>query len=247
MKKTVTTAFLSVLIVVLLVATVIFAAPRAYAAETDTIAPPTEENATESEIEAPSDIPTDTESEAFDSSEPTEGESATEAAENRINALIDSITSSSLWMSIGAYVMMAIGVIAFVAKYGKKLSDLIKSKADKEAIRAAIDQGVKEMRDDFDEEYGRINAKLEQQYEKEKQMWAILTIFMTHAKIPQAAKSEIMNCITGIKDMTGDLHEIVEKAEEAIIAAEKEAAENATPTPALDDIVNKAKNVMELG
>ena len=181
----------------------------------------------------------------------TEGEKTeSEDVENtRISSLIDSITNSSLWISIGSYLLAAIATITLVVKNSNTVKSLIGSKADKEAVKGAMKDGVKEIRDTFKEECKNINAELKTHREREKQMWAILTIFMTHVKIPTAAKAEIMNCITGMKDMTGELCEIVEEAEKAILAAEEEAAQNAAPTPALDEIINSASesHVMELG
>ena len=249
MKKTFITASALILSIAFVAVAFIFSAPVAYASEVDTIAPPMEENVTEGKNSASTDIPA--QSENTTTEQPLQNSStATDAqAETRISSLVDSITNSSLWVSIGSYILAAIAVISFVAKKFGAISEMIKNKADKSVITAEIKSGVKEMREVFDDEYQKINAELEQHQEKEKQMWAMLTIFMTHAKIPSSAKAEIMNCITGIKDMTGDIKEIVESAEKAICAAEKEAAENATPTPALDEIINTAavSNVMELG
>lgn len=219
--------------------------------ETDT---PTTENAADGENGGSVTAP-DGEAEDVNGTLP-EGNTDTdnsEDAEHFYSGWIDSITSSSLWVSIGSYLLTAIAIIGFVAKKLGNINELIRGKADKATITAEIKSGVKEMRAAFDDEYQKINSELMAHKEKEKQMWAMLTIFMTHCKIPAAAKAEIMNCITGIKDMSGDLKEIVEAAEEAICAAEKEEAENAPATPALDAVLAAAKEdtaapeVMELG
>jgi hypothetical protein len=226
MKKTFLSVLLTFAVVTFLSVGTIFLTVSASASENEETDTPTVEIATESE------------------------KTASEDMENtRISSLIDSITNSSLWISIGSYLLAAIATITVVVKNFNNVKSLIGAKADKDVIKASIKDGVKEMRDTFDAEYKKINAELETHREKEKQMWAILTIFMTHAKIPTAAKAEIMNCITGMKDMTGELCEIVEEAEKAILAAEEEAAKSAVPTPALDEIINSASesHVMELG
>lgn len=253
MKRTLISAIALVIAISTIVTAFIFAAPVAYASEAETIAPPTEENATQPEIsDSTEDVTekTDTNIENITTSEEKTSEANPQVeTDNRISYALDAITNSSLWVSIGAFVLSAIGIIAFVGKKTSAIFELIKGKADKTVITSEFKSGVKEIKEAFDEEYRKINAELEAHDEKEKQMWAMLTIFMTHAKIPTAAKAEIINCITGIKDMTGDIKEIVESAEKAICEAEKEAEKNALPTPALDKIINENSeyNIIELG
>lgn len=203
----------------------------AFAAEEEEMDTPATENATEGENGGSADIPEAEEESKFYSD------------------WIDSITSSALWASIGAYVLAGLGIIGFVSKKFGSIAELIRAKADTATLKAALKDGLAEMRERFDEEYEKINDELAMHQEKEKQMWAMLTIFMTHAKIPAAAKAEIMNCITGLKDMSGDLEKIVEEAQEAIKKAEADNAANAAPTPALDAIVGEKEitNYVELG
>jgi hypothetical protein len=180
---------------------------------------------------------------------PEGGESTTDKDYSK---WIDSLTNSALWVSIGSYAAAAIAILAYVKKKFGTFADLIKGKADTETLTKALTSGVKDIKKEFSEEYEKINRELLQHQEKEKQMWAMLTIFMTHAKIPSAAKAEIMKCVTGLKDMTGELSEIIEEAEKAIERAEIDEKAMADKTPALDAITkevetSKQDSIMELG
>jgi hypothetical protein len=247
MKKTIITAIFTIFAFVFFGVGVTALCTRASAAEVVQTEAPEAESLAESEI--PPSTPIESEEETpentVDAPIVTDGETKDE--KTSLKSIIDAVTNSSLWISVGAYLLAAIATISVVVKNINAVKSLLGSKADKEVIKSAIKDGTAEIRETFDAEYKKINAELEAHREKEKQMWAILTIFMTHAKIPAAAKAEIMNCVTGLKDMTGDIAEIVEEAEKAICAAEEEAKLNAAPTPALDEIISTAAGVMELG
>ena len=155
---------------------------------------------------------------------------------------IDSITSSTVWISVASFAVAALGMIAFVrSKFGIVI-DLVKRKADASTIGDAVKSAVNDIVDKFTTEMAKTRGELENVRQKldvaesnEKKLTTILSIFMTNAKINPNARAKIMEYLTGIADISGTVQEIVEKANEEIAAAEKQ--EEKPQTPALDAIL----------
>lgn len=176
---------------------------------------------------------------------PLDVENADTEAENTApeafyDGWIDKITDSTMWVNVGTSLLAALGTIAFVISKFGALTELLKGKADGTTILGAIKDSAKETNDKFSKNLESLNKKLDSYEDNEKKLWAILTIFMTHAKISSAAKGEIMELLTGIKDMSGSIAEIVEKASCAIEKAEAETAAAAPAHPALEAIIAKS-------
>lgn len=155
---------------------------------------------------------------------------------------IDRISGSTVWISIASFAVAALGMIAFVrSKFGVVI-DLVKRKADASTIGDAVKSAVNDIVDKFTSEMTKTRGELENVRQKldaaegnEKKLTAILSIFMTNAKINPNARAKIMEYLTGISDISGTVQEIVERANEEIAAAEK--SEEKPETPALDAVL----------
>ena len=207
MKKKKIVIFVAVLLFAMIVLHMPVFAAEGDAAENPSGSPSTEE--TEGTAN-----PTDTEAEAF------------------YSGWIDKITNSTLWISIGSYVLAAIGVLALVRNKFGAIIELVRSKADGAAITEAIKGAGTEISAAFKNELDAVKKKLDESEDNEKKLMTILTLFVTNAKMNPNAKAEIMKYLSGVKEYAGTVEEIVENANRAIEAAD--AAEEKAPTPALD-------------
>lgn len=177
------------------------------------------------------------------------GEAGTDTADTNVEEnksfyadWIDRISGSTVWISIASFAVAALGMIAFVrSKFGVVI-DLVKRKADASAIGDAVKSAVNDIVDKFTSEMAKTRGEIENMRQKldaaegnEKKLTAILSIFMTNAKINPNARAKIMEYLTGITDISGTLQEIVERANEEIAAAEK--SEEKPDTPALDAVL----------
>ena len=72
---------------------------------------------------------------------------------------------------------------------------------------------------------------------------------MTNCKIPDSAKSEILAMLTGIKKYSGNIGEIVAKAQAVIDKTKEEKIAEAPPTPVLDKFLEEEteNTYMKLG
>ena len=177
------------------------------------------------------------------------GEAGTDTADTNVEEnksfyadWIDRISGSTVWISIASFAVAALGMIAFVrSKFGVVI-DLVKRKADAATIGDAVKSAVNDIVDKFTSEMAKTRGEIENMRQKldvaegnEKKLTAILSIFMTNAKINPNARAKIMEYLTGITDISGTLQEIVERANEEIAAAEK--SEEKPETPALDAVL----------
>lgn len=155
--------------------------------------------------------------------------------ESDFDAMIDGLMNSTLWTTIGTVAVAVIACVATFRKYFGFITDLISKKADEKTINNALKQASTEISDVFNQKLADIDVRLKDTDNNEKILTTILTIFMTNANINPNAKAEIMQYLTGIKDMNASVAEIVEKANQIIKEANE--AEVKEPTPALDSIV----------
>lgn len=201
----------------------------AFAAEGEEVTTPDTEITTESENEpsAPEATPEET---------PIEDE------EGRVSEYIERLTAklgdSSIWVNLCTIAAALLAAFVYVKNKFGGLHQLLSGKADTAVITKKFDDKGDEIVKIFKSSYETILARLEAAETNEKNMWAILTIFMTHAKISPAVKSEIFDRITGIKEMNGSIAEIVEEAEKAIEKAAEANKSLAPETPTLDSIIN---------
>lgn len=158
---------------------------------------------------------------------------------------IDKITDSTLWVNIGAVGVACLGIISTVVSKFKNIASLISNKADSNTVIDTVKTSVNDICDSFKMEINRIERELAASKNNEEKLVAMLTIFMTNAKINPNAKAEIMSYLTGIKKLDGNIEEIVAAANANIEASKK--AEEKSETPALDLITAEAPTFMELG
>ena len=211
-------------IFVLLVAlTLVFSfALSAFAVEGEEVTTPTTENATEGEIAPPT---------------PTEKTEEDVTITNYIKNLTDVLGNSSIWTMIATVAAALIAVYAFLRRKFGIVIDVLKGKADTAALNAKFEEKSAELKREFMKTYDATLARLDAAESNEKAMYAALAIFMTHAKIAPAVKAEIIDRITGIKEMSGTLTEIVAEAEKAITEALEADKKNAPETPVLDMLI----------
>lgn len=165
---------------------------------------------------------------------------------------IDRISGSTVWISIASFAVAALGMIAFVRSRFGVVIDLVKRKADAATIGDAVKSAVNDIVDRFTSEMAKTHEELENVRQKldsaesnEKKLTAILSIFMTNAKINPNARAKIIEYLTGIADLTGTVQQIVEQANKEIAAAEK--SEEKPETPALDAVLAAEKKEETIG
>ena len=158
---------------------------------------------------------------------------------------LDALMNSTFWTTTGMVAAAVIACIATFRKYFGFISDLISKKADEKAISEALKKASEEMSEAFNGKLSQIEGYIGDTASNEKILITVLTIFMTNANINPNAKAEIMNYLTNVKDISGRIEEIVEKANKII--EEANAAEVKLSTPALDSIVEEETNDMVLG
>lgn len=111
----------------------------------------------------------------------------------------------------------------------------------KDKIVGEFKQEYKELREKMDKYEGEMTAR----DENEQKMFAMMTLFFTNVKMPESAKTEILNLATGIKKYTGDAYEIAKQVQEAIDEKVAEAEAETPETPVLDELLKE--EYMELG
>lgn len=98
-------------------------------------------------------------------------------------------------------------------------------------VSTSINENVGNMRNELVPLLNSLQKQLDVKDENDKALWTVLTIFMQNVKIPESARTEILNRMNGIKECKGSIYELVTEAQEAINAMheEKLALEEATP------------------
>ena len=148
---------------------------------------------------------------------------------------LEGLTSSTLWTTVGTVLAAVIGMLAMFKKHFGNISTLISGKADAKEINNALKGATEELSKEFCNRISELEAKLTDADNDEKKLMAMFAIFVANANINPNAKAEIMNYLTGIKDISGKVIDAVETANKII--ADANAAEVKASTPALDLIV----------
>ena len=170
-------------------------------------------------------------------------ESGTEIAvtdASSFEGLLEGLTNSTFWTTTGMILTAVVACIATFRKNFGAISDLISDKADAKTISKALKDSSDEISKVFNDKLADIDRRLTETDSNEKILTTILTIFITNANINPNAKAEIMNYLTGIKDLNGKVADIVETANKII--EEANAVEAKVPTPALDSIVSEEES-----
>lgn len=250
MKKKIASLFVGALVALVMMMPV-----AAEETPTEAIEDVTAEIVTETTEEATEAVETAVETEAVTEAV-TEAETASTAEDENKNdeweTFKSKITNTATWTMIGAALMTILTTVGTVKSNFDKISSLVSKKADGEDMKDALKEVEKDLRAAYNEKYDDI-AKILLRYEEalkntdanEQKLYAILTLFMTNCKISESAKAEILNIIADVKKYEGAVADIVDKAQEAINEAIKEAEENTPPTPALDRLLEE--DYMELG
>lgn len=158
---------------------------------------------------------------------------------NKIDALINGVTSSTFWVTTVSILISVGGAIALFKKSFDKilhiLQSLVTGNKDLATFKHISDQlgdVVQDVKAEFSEKQKETNANISAMLDNYKLMLTCFTIFIESAKINPNAKSEIMKYLTGIKEVSGDVIETVSSALEAIKAADE--VEPVIETPKTD-------------
>ena len=150
--------------------------------------------------------------------------------------LLEGLTNSTFWTTTGTVLAAVIGMLAMFKKYFGSIITLISGKADSKEINKVLKEATEELSKEFCNKLSEMEAKLAEADDDEKKLMAMFTIFVSNANINPNAKAEIMQYLTGIKDISGKVYDVVETANRII--AEADAAVSKEPTPALDSILS---------
>lgn len=150
--------------------------------------------------------------------------------EATVDNFIEKISTSTLWINVVAVAGSALAVIGMVSKKFGTIIALVRSKADASTIKKELDTSLKETFGVFYNEFVSIKERLEQSESNEKALTTALSIFMVNAKISNSAKSEILKYMHGIKTVSGNVSEEIDKAIKIIEKAEAEEEKPDTST-----------------
>jgi hypothetical protein len=187
---------------------------------------------------ADGELATDINSEALGDSISAGSTPTVEVQDNsKFDKMLEGITNSTFWTTMGTVLAAVVGMLAMFKKHFGNISTLISGKADTKAVNSALKDASAEISKDFCDKLDKLEAKLAEADNDEKKLMAMFTIFAANANINPNAKAEIMKYLTGIKDISGKVIDVVETANKII--AEANAAEEQLPTPALDAITEE--------
>lgn len=156
---------------------------------------------------------------------------------SRFDEMLEGLTNSTFWTTMGTVLLSVIGMLAMFKKHFGNISTLISGKAETSEINKALKGATEEMSAEFRKKISELEAKLAEADNDEKKLMAMFTIFVSNANINPNAKAEIMKYLTGIKDISGKIVDVVETANKMIEDAN--AVEEKIPTPALNSIVTE--------
>lgn len=166
---------------------------------------------------------------------------ATEVEASNFESMLEKVTNSTFWTTTGTVLAAVVGMLAMLKKHFGTISTLIAGKADTKAINEALKKATTEISSELIGRISELEAKLSEADNDEKKLMAMFTIFVSNANINSNAKAEIMKYLTGIKDISGRVVDVVETANKII--TEANAAEEKLPTPALDTIISEELEV----
>ena len=156
-----------------------------------------------------------------------------------LDSLIDKISTSSFWVTVASFLTAIVSIIAVLKKHFGNISNLIRTKASAEELKTALGDAKTEIAAEYKNSLASIENQIKDEQDNIKKLSVILSIFISNAKINANARAEILQYITEIKDISGTVAEVVEKANRAI--EEANAVEEKQPTPVLDEIVKETQ------
>ncbi len=161
----------------------------------------------------------------------------TEAEKTNFDNMLEKVTNSTFWTTTGTVLAAVVGMLAMLKKHFGTITAMISGKADTRAINEALKTASTEISAEFTNRINELEKKLSEADDDEKKLMAMFTIFVSNANINPNAKAEIMKYLTGIKDISGKVIDVVETANRLITEANK--AEEKIPTPTLDAIMSE--------
>ena len=161
-----------------------------------------------------------------------------------LDSLIDKISTSSFWVTVASFLTAIASIIAVLKKHFGNISNLIRTKASAEELKTALGDAKTEIAAEYKNSLANIENQIKDEQDNIKKLSVILSIFISNAKINANARAEILQYITEIKDISGTVAEVVEKANKAI--EEANAVEEKQPTPVLDEIMKETQTELSL-
>ena len=160
------------------------------------------------------------------------------------SSLVDSImakfTDSSFWVAIIGALTTVVAVIGSIATFIKKIKqviELVKSKADSTTVANAIKEATEESTKAFAGKLDEVKAELQKCTDREEELTTLIALLINNSNINPHSKAEIMARVSGLKQLTGNVIQVVKEVE-----AEVEKAKAEEPKPeiqALEKVVNK--------
>lgn len=156
--------------------------------------------------------------------------------EEEKTGIIETLTSSSLWASLGGTLVMVLGVFAYVGKHFKGLSLKVDGKVDTATLKAEIGEKTNETNALMQKEISALKEQLATMQGNEKMLVTAITLFIMNMKFDGIAKAKITELLTGFVDVANlSIKDVCESVNKAI--EEAKANEEKQSTPALDSII----------
>jgi hypothetical protein len=108
-------------------------------------------------------------------------------------------------------------------------------------VSTSINQNVGNIRNELVPLLNSLKNQLDVKDENDKALWTVLTIFMQNVKIPESARTEILNRMNGIKECKGSIYDLVTEAQEAINTMHDEKLALSEETPNLNSLLEEVE------
>lgn len=190
-------------------------------------------------------------------SDPTISDNALEDERGTLTTQILSVISDGkIWATVGTILAGIVAVIGAISSNYKSvthglvtLNDFIKGKATKEETQKMLEDLTAKLSGDFKAELDGINKQYSDIRARNDQLTAVLSLVAIQLVKSPNARTQIMQLITGAKECSGNVTELVTAIEEEIIKADAETEK--PETPALDAVMARVEasdnEIMKLG
>lgn len=210
---------LKMLTVILLAVIAVSAFSLASFAEGDEVPTDTPENATEGENTPSGDVVEDAESTDW------------------YKSIVNTVTNAQFWVALGTSLVSILAVFGVLSSGITKIKNafglMIDGKATPSDVAKVVKENSNTMIEEFNKKFVEYSALIEKQEETEKKLTTVIALLISNSKnISPAAKGELMSLMTGIRDTSGTVSEILASVNESISKANE--TEEKIPTPALD-------------
>lgn len=154
-----------------------------------------------------------------------------------IDSFLAKFTDSSFWVAIVGCLVAVISVLSGVAVFVKKLKkivELVKGRATKEEIVNAIKEANAETQAEIEKKLTETKEALNKCTTREEELTTLIALLIDYSNINPTAKAEIMARVSGLKELTGPVMDIVKEVEKEVEEAKNQEVK--PDTPALDKI-----------